>query len=164
MLFKPDFKFNRITDITYDFLVKNDIKGLILDVDNTLSTHHGEILVDGLPEWLFGMRQNGIKLIILSNSKNKRVAPFAQKIELEFISLGLKPLPFKFFRAVKQLGLHKNNVAIIGDQLFTDSLGGNISGVKTIILNPIKPESGFSFKVRRYLEKKLYNIYKFKEG
>lgn len=161
MLLKPAFKFNRITDITYDFLAKNNIKGIILDVDNTLSTHHGEVLVDGLPEWLISMQDNGIKLIILSNSRNKRVAPFADKLGIDYISLGLKPLPFKFFSAVRRLDLSRKNVAIIGDQLFTDSLGGNISGVKTIILNPIKLEDGFSFKVRRYLEKMLYSIYKF---
>ena len=161
MLLKPTFKFNRITDITYDFLAKNNIMGIILDVDNTLSTHHGDILVDGLPEWLISMQDNGIKLIILSNSRNKRVAPFADKLALDYISLGLKPLPFKFFSAVRRLDLSRKNVAIIGDQLFTDSLGGNISGVKTIILNPIKLEDGFSFKVRRYLEKMLYSIYKF---
>ena len=107
------------------------------------------------------MQDNGIKLIILSNSRNKRVAPFADKLALDYISLGLKPLPFKFFSAVRRLDLSRKNVAIIGDQLFTDSLGGNISGVKTIILNPIKLEDGFSFKVRRYLEKMLYSIYKF---
>lgn len=161
MLLKPDFKFNRITDITYEFLKKNNIQGLILDVDNTLSTHHGEVLVDGLNDWLNNIQKNNIKLIILSNSKERRVGPFAKKLGLNYISLGLKPLPFKFFKAVNQLKLRRKNVAIIGDQLFTDSLGGNTAGIKTIILNPVKPEDGLSFKIRRYLEKKLYSTYRF---
>ena len=60
---------------------------MILDVDNTLSTHHGMVLCDGLQNWLDTMRKNGIKLVILSNSTKKRVKPFAEKIDLDFLYL-----------------------------------------------------------------------------
>ena len=86
MLFIPDIKLERVTDITPQLLEKFGIEGLILDVDNTLSTHHGQILTDGLPEWLTYMKESGIKLTVLSNSKKKRVEPFAAKINLPFIS------------------------------------------------------------------------------
>ncbi len=161
MLFKPNYKFNRITDISVEFLKKNNIFGLILDVDNTLSTHHGMKLTDGLIEWLALMRQNSIKLIILSNSKEKRVKPFAESINLDYISLGLKPLPFKFLKALKKLSLNRKNVALVGDQLFTDSLGAHLSGVKSIILDPILLEDLPSFKFKRKLENILYSFYKF---
>ena len=65
MLFKPDIKLGKITDISVELLKKNKITGLILDVDNTISTHHGQQLTEGLTEWLNIMRNNGIKLIIL---------------------------------------------------------------------------------------------------
>lgn len=161
MLLKPHIKLNRITDINLQVLKANNIKGLILDVDNTLSTHHGEVLVDGLQEWLSYMQKNGIKLIILSNSKEKRVGPFARRLGLDYFSLGLKPLPFGYLKSARKMGIKLKNTAIVGDQLFTDSLGGHLAGVKTIILNPIKPEEMWSFRVRRYLEKKLYKHYKF---
>ena len=161
MLFKPDIKLGRITDISVELLEKNKITGLILDVDNTLSTHHGQQLTEGLTEWLNIMRNNGIKLIILSNSNEERVKPFAEKIGLDYISLGLKPLPFKFFKALKYIGASRRNVAAVGDQLFTDSLGAHLSGVKAIILDPILPENLPSFKFKRYLEKILYSFYKF---
>lgn len=159
-MFKPQFKFNRITDISFDFLIENNINALILDVDNTLSTHHGEELVDGLESWLETMKKNGIKLLILSNSKRVRVEPFANKISLNYISLGLKPLPFGYIRALKFLKSKRKSTAIVGDQIFTDVLGGNAVGVKTILLTPILPETGWSFKLRRRLEKILYKIYK----
>lgn len=161
MLLKPHIKLNKITDVTVQLLKENGIKGLILDIDNTLSTHHGEHLTEGLLDWLEQIKQSGILLIILSNSKEKRVAPFAKKIGLDYISLGLKPLPFGYFRAVKRIGLKAKDTAIIGDQIFTDSLGGNLSGIKTIILDPILPEPMLSFKVRRKLEKFLYKLYKY---
>mgnify|MGYP002591325003 CR=1 FL=1 len=101
MFLKPKIKLHAITDITPDMLEKYGITALILDVDNTLSTHHGQKLTDGLENWLDIMKKNGIRLIILSNSKEKRVKPFAEKINLPYVSLGLKPLPFKFRRALR---------------------------------------------------------------
>lgn len=163
MLLKPDIKLDRVTDITLEILKKYDLTALILDVDNTLSTHHGHILTDGLTEWLAFMQENGIKLMVLSNSKEARVKPFAEKIGLDYISLGLKPLPSGFIRAIKALGIKRKNIAIVGDQIFTDVLGGNVVGVKTILLTPIKLEAGWSFKVRRDLEKKLYKKYNLKD-
>ncbi len=162
MLLKPDIKLNRITDISTELLKKYGIKALILDVDNTLSTHHGEVLTDGLEDWLKAMREGGIGLVILSNSKLARVKPFAAKIGLPFISMGLKPLPFKFSSARKLLGAKRRETAIVGDQIFTDTLGGNLYGVTTILLDPIKLESSKSFKFKRKIERAVYKIYRIK--
>jgi len=159
MLLKPDIKLRGITDITVELLNKYDIKALLLDVDNTMSTHHGTVLTEGLMEWIKKMQNSGIKLMVLSNSKRFRIEPFATRIGLPFISLGCKPLPMGYLRGVKKLKEKRKNVAIVGDQIFTDVLGGNAVGVKTILLTPIKLEDGWSFKVRRKLEKKLYKKY-----
>lgn len=160
-MFKPNFKFDKITDISSEFLNKNEIRALLLDVDNTLSTHHGEQLFAGVDEWIKKMKSDGIKLLVISNSKNKRVEPFCKKIGLDFISLALKPLPFGFIKAKSKLELKRKNIAIVGDQLFTDSLGGNLFGIKTILLTPILLEDGLSFKIRRRIEKELLKKYKF---
>lgn len=162
MLLKPNVKLKRITDITPALLKRRNIRGLILDVDNTLSTHHGQKLTEGLEAWLTLMRENGIALVILSNSKEKRVKPFAEKISLPYVSLGLKPLPFKFRRALRVIKTGKRNTAIVGDQIFTDTLGGNLFGVTTILLDPIKPESSARFKFKRRLERAVFKLYKIK--
>ncbi len=161
MLFKPNVKLIKITDINVELLNKLGITALILDVDNTLSTHHGQNLTDGLTDWLVSMKENGIKLVILSNSKEKRVKPFAEKIGLSYIALGLKPLPFKFFKALKALGVKRGQAAVVGDQLFTDSLGAHLSGIRSIILDPILLEDLPSFKFKRKLERIFYSFYKF---
>lgn len=163
MLLKPDIKLHGITDITVEILNKFNIKALLLDVDNTMSTHHGQALTEGLLEWIDRMNKNGIKLMVLSNSKRKRIEPFAERISLPFISLGCKPLPTGYLRGVRALGEKRKNVAIVGDQIFTDVLGGNLVGVKTVLLTPIKPEDGLSFKIRRNLEKKIYKHYNIKD-
>ena len=159
MLLKPKIKLDRVTDITVEMLKKRNIEGLILDVDNTLSTHHGQTLTEGLPEWLAYMRENNIQLTVLSNSNTKRLTPFAEKIGLDFIAMGLKPLPFGFWRAVKALGLPKKRVATVGDQIFTDTLGGNVAGVTTILLTPILPETSLRFRFKRWLERGVYRLY-----
>lgn len=162
MILLPDIKLDRVTDITVELLRKYGIEALILDVDNTLSTHHGEILTEGLPQWLEYMKENGIGLTVLSNSKERRVKPFSEKIALDYISLGLKPLPFGYLRAVKKLEKKRKNTAIVGDQIFTDIIGGNCVGVKTVLLTPIKPEDGLSFKIRRKIEKFIFKVFKVK--
>ena len=151
-MFKPKIKLDKVTDITVDILKKYNINALILDVDNTLSTHHGQVLTEGLTDWLCMMRKNGIKMTVLSNSTSKRLEPFAKKIELDYISLGLKPLPFGYLRALKRLGTNRKDTAIVGDQIFTDVLGGNFVGLKTVLLTPIKPESSLRFRMKRKVE------------
>lgn len=155
MFLRPNIKLDKITDISVDILKKYNITALILDVDNTLSTHHGQVLTDGLENWLKNMRENNIKLTVLSNSTKKRLDPFAKKIGLDYISLGLKPMPFGYLRALKALGTKRKNTAIVGDQIFTDTLGGNFVGLNTVLLTPIKPETSLRFRFKRRIEKFL---------
>ncbi len=162
MLFKPKTKLDKITDITVPMLNRRGINALLLDVDNTMSTHHGTVLTDGLTEWIEKMQSAGIRLTVLSNSKEARVKPFAQKIGLPYISLGCKPLPFGYLRGIKQMGERRKATAIVGDQIFTDVLGGNALGVHTILLTPIKLEDKPSFKLRRRLERIIFKLYKIK--
>ncbi len=163
-MFKPDIKLHRITDITVELLSNKNIKGLVLDVDNTLSTHHGMSLVEGLEGWISLMQEAGIKLIILSNSKEKRVKPFAEKIGLDYASLGCKPLPFGYMKVKKRLGFKRKEIAIVGDQMFTDVMGGNLFGIITIMTDLILAEDKPSFKIRRKLEKKFLKKMKVENG
>lgn len=159
MLLKPTAMANRVTDISPQMLKDMGVSALLLDVDNTLSTHHGTVLVEGLLEWIENIKNNGIELLVLSNSKSKRVKPFAEGIGLPFVSLGLKPLPFGFIKALGRLKAKKSAVALAGDQIFTDVLGARLMGIKVILLEPIKLEDGFSFKIRRKGEAKLKAYY-----
>ena len=154
-LFLPTAIHKRITDIKIETLENLKIEALLLDVDNTLSTHHGTVLVEGLTDWLRLMQDNGYKIIIVSNSKRFRIEPFAKRINLPFISLACKPLPFGYRKAVKELGVKKQNCAIIGDQIFTDVLGAKFYKIKSLLVRPIKEETGLSFRIRRYFEKKI---------
>lgn len=160
MLLKPNVKLDKITDITPSMLKRRGITALLLDVDNTMSTHHGQVLTGGLTEWLDLMRENGIALLVVSNSKRARVEPFAEKIGLEYISMACKPLPNGFIKGVKKLGVKRKAAAIVGDQIFTDVLGGNTAGLTTILLTPIKLEDSWGFRFKRRLERVVFKIHK----
>ncbi|MBR4761760.1 MAG: YqeG family HAD IIIA-type phosphatase [Clostridia bacterium] len=163
MLLKPHLKLKRITDIELKHLKMLGVNTLFLDVDNTISTDHGTHLAEGLTEWMSKMQAGGVKLMILSNAKSERVKPFADKLGLDFIGLSLKPLPFGFFRGAKRAGVKRKNSAIVGDQIFTDTLGGRLSGVKVILLTPIELEKKLSFRIRRRLEKTVFRIHKIED-
>ncbi|MBQ9919816.1 MAG: YqeG family HAD IIIA-type phosphatase, partial [Clostridia bacterium] len=155
MFTKPHLQLNRATDITGELLNKMNITCLILDVDNTLCLKKGKIILDGVMNWLEKMQNDGIKLIILSNAKPKRMEGIAKNFGLPFVGLGGKPLTFGYRRAAKRMGESIKNCAIVGDQLLTDILGGNLAGCKTILVCPVELESSFGFKIKRGIERKL---------
>ncbi len=155
-MLKPNFIFNSILDITPQFLADNNIKALLLDVDNTLTyAHKSKALRDGASDWFATLRENGISLIVLSNAKPKRAEEFGESIGLPTVGGSAKPLPFGYLKAVNQLGAKKSEVAMVGDQIFTDTVGAKIIGIKTILVTDITPEEGWSFRLRRKLENKI---------
>ncbi len=160
-MLKPHYIINCVTDITVDFLKENNITALLLDVDNTMSVAHGnKTLRPGLPEWLSDMKENGISLMILSNAKKNRAERFADSVGLPVVGLAAKPLPFGYFKAARLLKVKRKNTAMVGDQVFTDIMGGRISGVKTILVTDITPEDKLNFRIKRNLEKKLLKRWK----
>lgn len=153
MLFRPTYSFNSAADITPEFLKANKIKALILDLDNTLTTHNNPIPRDNIKQWLDIMKKSEIKMMIVSNNKPHRVKPFSEVLGLPFVPNGKKPLTFGFTQAIKELGVNKKNVLIIGDQIFTDILGANLKGCKSAFVFPMEYETGFWFRVKRKIEK-----------
>ncbi|MCL2077424.1 MAG: YqeG family HAD IIIA-type phosphatase [Oscillospiraceae bacterium] len=135
---------------------KRGLRGLILDLDNTLSMHGSPAAEEGVAEWLSDMRRLGISMIVVSNNTEKRVAPLAKELGLKFIPFGCKPLTFGIKKAIKSLRLPKKNIAVVGDQIFTDIIGGNLSGVTTILVEPFYMESGKLFRFKRKIESMVF--------
>ncbi|MEG1887808.1 MAG: YqeG family HAD IIIA-type phosphatase [Oscillospiraceae bacterium] len=154
-LLMPHRIYNRITEITPQELHADKVTLLLVDVDNTLSVHGGQVPLEGLHQWLELMKNSGIKIMILSNAMKSRVKPFADALGVTYIYLGLKPLPFGYFRAMRKSREKRQNTAIVGDQLFTDILGGRLCGIKSYLVKPILPETGQSFIIRRKLENRI---------
>ncbi|MDR0222231.1 MAG: YqeG family HAD IIIA-type phosphatase [Oscillospiraceae bacterium] len=156
MLFKPTVWLKNVLQIDKKLLFKYKIKGLILDLDNTLSTHGSPAAEFGVTEWLSALRGLGVKAVVVSNNTAKRVKPLAEELGIGFVAFGCKPLPFGLRKGVKLLGLPKSRVALVGDQILTDVAGGNLYGIKTILVEPFYLEDKPSFRLRRKIESAVF--------
>lgn len=163
MLITPEYLFRNVTAIHPDFLKKLDIQALVLDVDNTLTAHGSQKLPAEVADWLDEMKNAGIPLMIASNNTKKRVEPFANKIGLDYVAMSCKPMTFGLSRARKKFGLAKKNIALVGDQLFTDRLAGAIYGIKVLVVEPRGLEINWGVKLKRVLEKPFMKRY-YKRG
>ena len=157
MLFKPTFWLNSVLMIDEDFLRENRVEALVLDLDNTLSMHGDPVPEDGVEDWLDKMRGLGIKMRVVSNNTNRRVAPLAARLGLEFTANGAKPLTFGITRAMKAMGADRNVTLVVGDQIFTDIIAGNLRGVRTVLVEPFHLEKTWTFRLKRRLESVVFH-------
>lgn len=155
MFFKPHYVFDSIADITMEFLQTEGISALILDLDNTLTTHNNPVPRPEIKKWLDMIKSCGFPMLILSNNHYDRVKPFADALGLDFVCDGRKPLTSGYKKAAERLGVDKSGIAAVGDQIFTDVLGCNLSGIRSIFTYPIVYETGFWFRVKRAIERPL---------
>ena len=152
MLFKPTFWLKNVLMIDENFLYEHNVSAMVLDMDNTLSMHGNPAAEDGVMEWLEKMRSRGIKMRVVSNNNTKRVAPLAEILGLPFTANGAKPLTFGVNRAVKAMGAKKSETLVIGDQIFTDVMAGNLAGIRTVLVEPFHLEKTWTFRLKRRIE------------
>lgn len=155
-IFKPSFYLKSVLSIDEEFLKRNGVTALVLDMDNTLSMHKNPAAEDGIPEWLDKMRTLGIKMRVVSNNTKGRVAPLAEKLGLSFTANGAKPLTFGITKAMKAMNAEKSETLVVGDQIFTDIIAGNLKGVRTVLVEPFHLENTWTFKLKRRLESLVF--------
>jgi HAD superfamily phosphatase (TIGR01668 family) len=160
-LFEPYAYVNSIFDITPDMLKSKGILGLILDIDNTLVATNVRDAGEKVARYIKDLKENGIKAVIVSNGRKHRVEEFCRPLQIEYIYKAYKPLGRGFEKAIQIMDLPKDQIAVIGDQLFTDVLGGNLKGIRPILIKPIDPDEPIFVKFKRifekpFLHKKIY--------
>ena len=138
MILYPKSYFSKVENISIEFLNKNKIKALILDVDNTLIDKQ-KILSEEIVKWAKELKGQGVKLYILSNSNDKeKLKNISKKLDIPYHRFAMKPLKRGFKKVQRELNEKPENIAIVGDQIFTDIIGGNRSKMYTILVDPIK--------------------------
>lgn len=154
-MFYPNAYFNKVEEITIEFLNKNKIKALILDIDNTL-IDHSKVMTKSVENWAKELKGQGMKLYILSNSnKKEKVGNIAKILDIPYIYFGKKPLKFGFKKAKEELKEKEENIAVVGDQIFTDVIGGNRCNMFTILVEPINEKDFWYTKWKRPIENKI---------
>lgn len=160
----PKLYCKRVTDISIEYLEKNNIKGILLDVDNTLLDFDLKI-VDGLKQWYEKIKENNIKCMILSNSnKTKKIEYVANLLHIDYIKFAIKPFKIGFKMAQKRLNLKPENIAVVGDQIFTDVIGANRSKMHSILVKPLAEKDLFLTRFKRPLENLVIKNYLKKQG
>jgi HAD superfamily phosphatase (TIGR01668 family) len=155
----PKLYCEKITDITVEYLKENNIKALILDVDNTLLDFDLKF-IEGLEAWHNNIKENNIKSIILSNSnKTYKVKMAAELLNIPFIQFATKPLKRGFKKAQKNLEIPNENIAVIGDQIFTDVIGANRCNMHSILVKPIAEKDLFLTRIKRPIENLVIKRY-----
>lgn len=151
--FKPTYMIASVEKIPFVLLERDNIKGLIFDVDNTIATM-GKGITEGCYKWIKEAQELGYKVCILSNSVNlKKVRKIMTDLDVLGLCFAKKPSTKGFEMALDLLDLKKDEVIMIGDQVFTDVLGANRFGIKSILVNPINRKEGPFTLLKRPIEK-----------
>lgn len=148
-----------VFEIEYDRLYDKGYRGLIFDIDNTL-VHHGDDSNDRVDELFARLNTIGFKCLLLSNNNEARVLRFKENIDCMYICDADKPETGGYEEALKMLGLDKNSVICIGDQLFTDILGANRCKMASILVDFIRLPGVKKIGKKRRLEQVILFFYK----
>lgn len=149
----PDMFIERVYDLDVAELKARGIKALIFDLDNTLVEWGSCDVPEGLEEWIKGLKAQGFKMAILSNNRKARVAAVADKLGMPAVSGFVKPWAYGFRKALQLLGTEPRETAVVGDQVFTDVLGGNRLGLFTVLVKPVSESEFVTTRIVRWLER-----------
>ncbi|MBV8688776.1 MAG: YqeG family HAD IIIA-type phosphatase [Candidatus Eremiobacteraeota bacterium] len=154
-MFRPDRFAPRLCDVSLDELAGRGIRGLIIDLDNTLVAYRCSDIMNDHLSWVQLARSRGLRIVMVSNNFSDRVRSIAAQLNIECVPNALKPLPTAFWRAQRVLNLSREQIAVVGDQLFTDVLGARLFGFYTILTEPIEPHDFALTRVFRFFERLL---------
>lgn len=152
-LLRPKLFAESIKDISVEALLKQGIKGVLVDLDNTLTIWESEVLPPDTIDWIGAAKEQGLKVCLLSNNKGERVKRIAAVLDIPYVDKAVKPRRRAFRRGMETLGTDPTETAVIGDQIFTDVLGGNRLKLYTILVVPISTHEFTGTKLMRILER-----------
>ncbi|WP_216324606.1 YqeG family HAD IIIA-type phosphatase [Deinococcus aestuarii] len=158
-LLRPRDVIDHIRDIDPDFLAERGLRGLLLDLDNTLIPYGSYEERADVMRWAADLRRAETRLYLLSNATGKRARFWLDKLGFEGVGMAGKPNPRAFHRALDSLGLPARQVGMVGDQLFTDVLGGNLAGMHTILVHPLTVNALPHTRATRKLERAVLKRY-----
>ncbi|WP_306974932.1 YqeG family HAD IIIA-type phosphatase [Alkalibacillus salilacus] len=158
--FLPNDYVESIHNVTPEMLKQHNIKGVITDLDNTLVAWDEPDATQEVIEWIQSLQSHDIQVVIISNNNEERVSTFSSPLNVSFISKARKPMQKAFNKARTDMGLNRNDVAVVGDQVLTDVFGGNRSKYYTILVVPIVKTDGFFTRFNRIVERRLLKYFR----
>lgn len=154
-MLRPDFLAARLRDVRFDRLAAEGVRGIMVDLDNTLVAYGGATPHDDDVAWIAEALARDFRVVLISNNFTGRVGAVARGLGVGAVPSALKPAPFAFLRALRLLGTPRAATVIVGDQLFTDVLGARLVGVRSILVEPLVARDWHGTRVLRTLERLL---------
>lgn len=148
----PTWRTEAVTDIPADFFRGQGIRLVMLDFDNTLVPYTTDIPTLEVKNWLEELKKSGLNLCIVSNSHNSRVPEFCKAYGIDCITHARKPFTKGIRQCIARYGVLPRQAVLVGDQIYTDTLGGNCAGVCTLLVRSIDNHN-FWLKLRHVAEK-----------
>ena len=147
----PDFIAGKLTDLTPEFLKEQEIELLMLDFDNTIVPYTTSQATPEMDTWIRKMLASDISLCVVSNSHKDRVKVFCAHYGMDCITHAKKPFSKGIYQCIEKYRIPPSHTALVGDQIFTDTLGANRCGVWSILVKAIDNHN-FWLKARHVLE------------
>lgn len=152
-LLRPDLYVGSLFIISLDELWQRGLRALIVDLDNTITEWNLARLRPEVRRWFADARERGFKVCLVSNNSETRVNSFASALDIPWISNAGKPRRRAFRQAMAKMGVGRRQTAVVGDQVFTDVLGGNRLGLYTILVVPMTDKEFIGTRLARRLER-----------
>lgn len=133
----PDYYHRSVHDIDLEGLRARGVDTLLVDLDNTLLPRDSDVVPADLHLWVARLSDAGFRVCLVSNNWHDRVLGVADELGLELVAKAIKPLPFAFLKGLKLIGSTRARAAVVGDQMFTDVLGGKLIGAVTVLVVPL---------------------------
>lgn len=156
-LLVPDRYLTDVLAIDLDDLRARGIDALLLDLDNTILPRDTNEVPSALRDWVASLADRGFSVCLISNNWHEPVRRVAAELGLDLVPKAVKPLPFAFWAALRKIDAHVRECAVVGDQLFTDVLGGKLIGATTIMVLPLSSTDLPHTLLLRRLEARIMN-------
>lgn len=156
---KPDYLIHSPFTLTAEMFLAKNIKGIIMDVDNTIISWKDKDVLPFVKEWFTQLINNGIEIVLLSNNTNTRIEPIAAQLNVPFVANAKKPSAYGIKKALDLLTMEEQVILLIGDQLLTDISAGKKTNVQTMLVKPMSSDM-IPTRILRLFEKRLLKRYK----
>nr|WP_289626228.1 YqeG family HAD IIIA-type phosphatase [Brockia lithotrophica] len=156
--FVPERLADSLADVDLEELAREGVRGVLVDLDNTLLPWNSSEIPPAHRAWLEAARARGISVCVISNNHTTRVESALRELGIPYVSSARKPLRVGFVRALRQLGLPPEACIVVGDQLLTDVWGAHRMGMRAVLVRPVVSTDGPHTRVNRFFERRLRRL------
>ena len=144
-----------IYEIDPEFFVRQGVKVLFVDLDNTLDSYKAKAPSERTIEYIGRLRKVGIIPVMISNNKAKRVGQYADALGIEYLASAMKPFAKNILKEIERRGVKKEEVMLVGDQMMTDVLAAYGAKIRVVLTEKIVKEDQWTTHINRLFDRPI---------